>query len=785
MTITRASTRILLASIFLLLALSGILVAETAGAPDGSAAPTATVAPGGDSAGADFSGSKNLESLKSSSRQQVPFFGYEVFARFSGQSPAEIPLRPDYVVGPGDQFECSIWGRDEAVFSIGVNVDGDVIIPRYGPVKVAGLTYADMKQAIEDALSSRISDFKLNIVPLAQRRIRVYVLGEAVKPGVYDVAGAATAYSVLFAAGGPSRRGSMRDIVLKRGNKAVALIDLYDFLLEGNRTTDVPLQEGDVVHIPLAGNRVVVQGQVKRAAVYEISSKDNRLAAIIAMAGGVLPGGDIENIRVERTLAHDRKIVFNANISDKPVAGSENNLSCNDSDVITVYSLSPRLEEKVTLEGHVFEPGPRPWKRGMRIADILTDAALLKQDPYLDYAEIYRETGPGGRLELLTFSPKMVLAGDAESNLLLHARDLIRILARSEINEIPRAKIMGEVVRPGKYELFDGMTVRDLIIKAGGFKVGADLSRGDFTRPVRNGGVWEIERSIIDLQAAMDNCPGKNPLLNPDDVLAVRATPDWKRDNIVRIAGEVLYPGEYTFEPGERISDLIKRSGGYTPRAYLPAAYFKRISALAQQERQIAMIKRNTQLEQQVEAIRIASERAEKEDKTTAAFDQQQMKMLEQLGSAKPTGRLVINIVDTEEFAGSIQDLELEPGDELLIPQRPSTVVVEGAVGNPTVLSWEANKNMLYYINKAGGVSRYGRRDESRLIRADGSALAATGRHRPAHSFLGTKVEPGDVIWVPVDMRPRQVSRWKHVTDLTQILGNLAITYIAVDNARR
>jgi protein involved in polysaccharide export with SLBB domain len=343
---------------------------------------------------------------------------------------------------------------------------------------------------------------------------------------------------------------------------------------------------------------------------------------------------------------------------------------------------------------------------------------------------------------------------------------------------------MGEVMKPGKYELFDGMTLRDLIIRAGGFKVGVDMGRGDFTRPVKTANHWEVERYVIDLQAAMDNEPGKNPKLRPGDVLAVRSTPDWKRDNIVRVSGEVLYPGEYTFEPGERISDLIKRAGGYTPRAYLPAAYFKRISALAQQQQQIALIKRNTQLEQKVEAMRIASARAEEED-SEVHFDQAQLQMMEQLGSSKPTGRMVVEIEDTKEFIGSRQDLKLEPGDELSIPQRPSTVVVEGAVGNPTALSWQPNKNMLYYINKAGGVSRYGNRDAARLIRADGSALAATGRHRPAHSFLGTKVEPGDVIWVPVDMRPRRASRWKKAIDLTQILGNLAVTYIAIDNASR
>ena len=715
---------------------------------------------------------------------RLPLFGYDVFAGFAENRPAEVPLRPDYIVGPGDEFQCSVWGREDASFTLIINVEGEGAIPQVGPIELAGLTYEEMKLAVENALSERISDFRLTILPVKQRRIRVYVLGEAIKPGVYDVGGSETAYSVLFSAGGPSTRGSLRNITHKRGNRVIGKIDLYDFLLSGNRDTDVGLQEGDVIHIPLAGNRVSVQGQVRRPAIYELKDGDNSLATVMQMAGGPLPGGDIENVRVERMLLHDRKIVFNANLSKSPVAGSESHVSCCDQDIITLYAVSPRHDEQVLFEGHVFEPGPRPWKRGMKISDILTGAGILKRDPYLEYGEIRREVGHGGHIELLTFSPGRILAADPQADLLLQARDRIRILSRAEVHETPTVRINGEVVKPGSYDLEAGMTVRDLVFRAGGLKLWVDMSRCDFTRVSSKAGTQEITQTVIDLEKAMADKTGANPVLRAGDVVAVRALPDWQRNNIVRITGEVRYPGEYVFRQGERISAIVARAGGYNSRAYLSGAYFKRISALEQQSRQIDTVVRSAKLEQQVEAIKLASGSNGKDKDEERQFEAAQLQMLEQMTNIRPTGRLVVKIDDSPAFAGSSFDLELEPGDELHVPAQPATVIVEGAVGNPTILSWEPDKNILYYINQAGGFSKYSRRDDTRLVRADGSTLAATRRHRPAHSFLGTRVQPGDTIWVPVDMRPRRPSGISRVKDITQILGNLAITYIAVDNAR-
>ena len=717
--------------------------------------------------------------------QKVRLFGYDIFSRFVSADVAEVPLRPDYIVGSGDEFECFIWGREETSFKARINVEGEVIVPHVGPVSVAGLTFAAMKEAVEAALASRLTDFRLTVVPLRQRRMRIYVLGEARQPGVYDLPGAATAYSALFAAGGPARAGSLRDIAVKRGSKKLATIDLYGFLLQGDRNSDVPLQEGDIIHIPLAGTRVAVRGEVRRPAIYELKPGELQLAAVMQMAGNAMPGADISQIRIERIEAHDRRRVFNANLSGKPVAGARSDVTCQDLDVITLFAISPRREEQVVLNGHVFAPGPRPWRPGMKLSELLGSAEMLKRDPYLEYGEIQREEGPGGKLEILRFNPGRLLAGEADADLQLRARDQIRIFSRAEMHEKEAVEIIGEVVKPGRYQLNPGMTLRDLIMQAGGFKLGVDMRRGDLTRVAVVDGTTTTSRSLIDLEDVMAEKTGSNLALNDGDLLAVRLIPEWRHDLKVKLSGEVRYPGEYTFHHGERISTIIERAGGYTDQAWLPGAVFKRRALRADQERQLARALQTTQVEQQLAAIKAAASENGEESSTTLQQSSVYRELAQQLARIKPDGRLVVQLSADPSFAGSRNDIELENGDELHVPMQASTVIVEGAVGSPSTLTWEPGHNIRHYIELAGGFSRFSDRNEVKLIRADGSALGRTRRHRPAHSFLGTRVEPGDTILVPVDMRPPPISGWKRTTNIAQILSSLAITALAIQNSNK
>jgi len=737
----------------------------------------------------------------------APLFGYDVFRRMpvAPRGPADAQMRPDYVVGQGDEFDCYVWGREETRFVARINVGGEVVIPRLGPVAVGGLTFADMKRALEDALGSKFSDFRLTVVPRRQRRMRIYVLGEAARPGVYDLGGAATAYEALFAAGGPTPRGTMRRIVLQRNDKLLATIDLYDFLLFGKRSTDVPLQEGDVIHIPLVGQRVTVQGKVKRPAVYELKPGEQDLRTVLQMAGEVLPTGDVKRIRIQRVEPHEGRVVLNANVGRTPVAGSQARAEGRDQDVVTVFPVSPRERQEVYLQGHVFEPGPRPWRPGMKLSDLLPEPKMLQRDPYFEYGEIRRETGIGGRIEMLSFNPGKVLAREPAADLALQPKDRVRILARAEINETAWVEAAGEVVRPGRFPLTPGMTLKDLLMRAGGLRQGADPSRGDFTRVAIRDGKKVNEQTVYDLNAALAEKRGKNPRrmpppgargplppsleanprLQPGDVLTARLIQDWRHENTVVLSGEFRYPGAYTFQPGERISDVVARAGGFSERAFLKGAVFKRKSVLAAQQSQLRKVIQTAQVEAQVNALRAAAtlEGNKEETVNRAGMEQTQAKLLSQLAQYVPVGRVVVKLDGGPEFRGTKADLVLEPGDELLVPPAPSTVQVEGAVHNAVSLMCEPGKTIGQYLEMAGGRTRWADPQDLYVVRADGTTLS--GGKRPGRCFQATKAEPGDTIWVPLNMRPLPPQKLKQMQSIVQIIGNLAVTALAIENASR
>ena len=713
----------------------------------------------------------NIETLK--------YFGYDLFSKGLGQSAGKIAVSNHYHVGPGDVFQVSVWGSEEASFTSMITPGGEFLMPSFGHVNVVGKSFAGFKKAVRRVIGKELSGFELAIVPVKPRKNNIFVVGEVNNPGVYGLEGAATTLSALFAAGGVTKNGSLRKIEVKRGKKLIGTFDLYDFLTKGDRSKDVYLSDGDTVFVPLVGSRVKITGAVKRPAIYELKPGEMYLGKAIDISGGIIPTANLQKIQIRRTIAHGQQIVFSREVGRRNNQFIGNNTPVQDMDVVRVFSISPRKKEMVTLEGHVFEPGPRPWKEGIMLSDILQDPDMLKKDPALNYGEILREGGMGGEYQVVSFNPGKILSGDKTADVELKPKDRIVIFPASLMRDKAKVSVSGAVVYPGTIKFTGGMRVKDLVYRCGGLKNGASLNSAELSRRTIVNGKLVLTRIAINLGLAMKDDPKQNISIKPFDSLMVRSVPQWKVNNFVNLSGEVKYPGRYSFQAGERLSSVIERAKGFTSRAYLKAAVFIRKSVqkaqTTNQNKRIKMLQQEQALEVVKSGIRDSGVDATSVEKGYIA--EQRRQLLALLKDTQPEGRVVIKLSELSKFKGSKYDLVLEPGDQLYIPARPSSVMVAGAVYNSMGILWEMNKSIRHYLNKVGGISKNGDSRNIYLIKADGTVAS---RQTTSNFLNGTKVEPGDTIFVPTRIRMPK-NNWKRTFNIVQTISSLALTALAID----
>ncbi len=716
-------------------------------------------------------------------------FGYDLFSlKASPFAPVtDVPVGPDYVVGPGDSFIISLWGRLEARFEVGVDRNGEITLPKVGVIKVWGLTFSELKQAIYKQLSKYYSGFQMNITMDRLRTIRVFIVGEAETPGSYTLSSLSTVYSALFAAGGPSKRGSMRNIQLMRNGKLLRAIDLYDFLLKGDKSQDERLQSGDTIFIPVIGPVVGITGNVKRPAIYEVKASVN-LRELLHLAGGVTFLGYLQRVQVERVEAHQKRVVADFDISEALKERSARlDIPLRDGDLVKIFPILPTTQDIVYLQGHVKRPGGYEFKQGMRLLDLISSFDQLLPEPYLEHADIIRLIPPDFHPETISFNLGRLLKGDRSLNMALMEYDRVTIYSKETLREIPRVTIGGEVQRPGKYRLLENMRVKDLIFSAGNLKRSAYLPEAEITRlnKTEEGVTPELIR--INVGDALKNNPEHNILLEEDDYLFVRQIPEWYTDKTVILSGELTFPGEYSFSKGERLSSVIERAGGVTEYAYLKGAFFTRESAKRIQEERIKSF--IDQLEQDILKTQAQAAEAVLAEKEVQGLEQAlvvRKQMLRKLRQARVTGRVVVVLDSLEEFKGSKYDLEVEDGDTLTIPKKPGIVNVLGSVYNPTSIIYTKGKNVDFYLNLVGGPTPDAEEDEIYVIKADGTVISKTqksksglswdseGRRWVSGGFMASKIEPGDTVLVPT-----KITRFvwkKELMDWTTILFQIAVS---------
>lgn len=714
-------------------------------------------------------------------------FGYELFAgEPSTFAPAtDIPIPIDYVIGPGDTIELQFFGAQNAIYTLTVTREGVLNMPELGPITVGGLRFSELQQTLQQRVSEQLIGVRASISMGRLRSIRIFILGDAYRPGSYTVSSLSTLTNALFVSGGIKTIGSLRNVQLKRDGQLVTTLDLYDLLLRGDTSRDSRLQPGDVIFIPPIGPTVGVDGEVRRPAIYELNG-ERTARDVLNLAGGLLPTAYPKASQVDRISENKERTVVDVDLST--AAGLSFALAGDD--VLRVYSVLERKQDIVLLEGRVFRQGAYQWTQGMRITDLVRSLDDLQPGADPGYLLVRREIPGTMNIEVVSADLSAALrAPNSAANIELRPKDLVRVFAlesnRSDIvrplvdelrSQSTRAAptqvvtISGRVKTPGEYPLEPEMRISDLLRAGGGLAEAAYAVEAELTRySVGTGEVRQTALINIDLSRIVAGDTSADINLAAYDVLNVKEIPQWRDLESVRIDGEVRFPGTYPIRRGERLSSVIERAGGLTEISFADGAVFLRTKLRQREQEQLDELRERLESEANIAAS------SETDGPDDAAARQA---LLAQLDSTVATGRLVIDLPRILQGGHtSDADVVLEDGDRLLVPQRSQTVTIIGEVQFPTSHIYEPNVSRDEYIERSGGTSQNADKKRIYIVRADGAVVANSGS-RFFRNRGGRDIRPGDTIVVPVDAdQIRQLTLW---TNVSTIIYNIGVAAAAV-----
>jgi len=507
----------------------------------------------------------------------LPLLGADFFAAAAGaEKPEEGPwvhVPPTYHLAPGDELQVTFWNRflPAETYDLVVDAEGQVTLPLVGPLPVQGLTLAQFKDLARNQLLRFFANVTVEVTFTKLHSIQVFIVGGARRPGPCILHGLATVLDALMACGGNAENGSLRRIVLKREGQADVVLDLYRYLLEGDKSQDRRLEEGDTLFLPVIGPVVAVQGEVRRPARYELLGPET-LRDVLEMAGGVRATGYAQTVKVERVIQNERRELVNLNVAQL-LAGEEaaENLPLQDGDSVTIFSVLPPPKNAVTVEGQVRRPGQYAWTEGLTVADLLERAEGLKPEVYWERGEIRRPLAE--TFALIPFDVRRALARDPAENRLLSPDDVVHIYSPQDM-EARQVRILGAVKQPGSFLRTAGMRVGDLLFLARGLRPDAYRARALLTRWHPDG---RSEAIPIDLRPWEERPPEPNVELQDRDQLEVFSIYDfWSRR--VFISGAVVKPGSYERSEGMRVSDLLFLAKGLRLDAHRVRAHLERIT---------------------------------------------------------------------------------------------------------------------------------------------------------------------------------------------------------------
>jgi polysaccharide export outer membrane protein len=490
-------------------------------------------------------------------------FGLEVFRRDPGSSgiPMDLPAGPEYVLGPGDGLTIDLWGGVSQRLFRTVDREGRLSLPEAGPLLVSGRTLGEVQEVVQRILRTQYRDVSADLSLGRLRTVRVYVVGEVVSPGAYDISSLSTPLNALFAAGGITARGSLRQLRHSRGRQLVEEVDAYDLLLHGIRGDLKNLENGDTLLVPPVGPQVSVDGMVRRPAVYELRAETN-LGEALDLAGGVLPAAALRHIEVQRLEAHEKRTMLSVDLDEtsdpQAVRRQLAAFGVRDGDEVHIFPIAPYNTAAVYLQGHVLRPGRYAYTPGMRLTDILASYQDLLPEPAEHYGEIVRLRQPDWRPVVESFDLAAALANPLASPKLAPL-DTVHIYGRYDLEAAPVVWLSGEVRTPGQYRTSGQMHLRDAIYQAGGLLPDAALESAQLFRAQPDGSVRILN---VNLTAALDADPLENVLVQPRDRIVVHRSLYRVDPPSVYIRGEVANPGRYPLADNMRIADLLSAAGG-------------------------------------------------------------------------------------------------------------------------------------------------------------------------------------------------------------------------------
>jgi protein involved in polysaccharide export with SLBB domain len=711
-------------------------------------------------------------------------FGSDIFrpdAVGLSQFPMDLPAGPEYVLGSGDTVTLDIWGGVSQKLTQTVDREGRIVLPEAGPVVVAGFSLAQAQKVVQARLEPQFRNAHVDLSVTRIRTVRVYVVGDVQRPGAYDISALSTPLNALYAAGGPTATGSLRVVKHFRGKQLLGHMDLYDLLLRGVREGIEHLEPGDSILVPTVGPLVAVSGMVRRPAIYELLA-DTQLANVLDMAGGVSVSASMDEIKVERIEAHSKRVTLNVKLpggtGEHPLPEVVGSFWVKDGDRVTVAPILPYSDKTIYLEGHVYRPGSYPYQDGMKLTDLVHSYQEVLPEPAM-HAEIVRLQPPDFHPVTIEFNLASALAGD--DTVTLQQFDTVRLYGRYEV-DAPRVAIYGNVARPGEFPMSAGMTAAGLVKMAGGFKRSAYLDSASLASyVVENGQRVATDQQTVKIGAAVAGEAAADVRLKPGDVLTILQIPGWSDiGRSVSIRGEVLYPGNYGINEGERLSALLKRVGGFLPTAYPSGAVLERVEVRELGEKGRAELIRRIELTSSTVKV---SPNASGQDTAALmqAMQQQQAQILGQLKSQPVSGRLVITInSDVSTWENTPSDITLRAGDVITIPKKPNFVLSYGEVYNPNAITYKPGKTAEWYLRQAGGTTELANKKGIYIIRANGSVVSSGGTGNLfSGGVLNTKMQPGDVLVVPEKFVTGS-SAWKTTLETAQFLTSLALAAAVV-----
>ena len=688
----------------------------------------------------------------------LPIFGSTFFADAADtfQALDNVPVSADYTIGPGDEIITRAWGSIDADYRSTVDRNGMLSLPKVGSFNVAGVKAADLEKNLRAQIGRLYTNFDLSVSLGQLRGLRVFVVGPAQRPGVVRLSSQATLLSAVVAAGGPSPSGSMRKIVLRRDGKAISELDVYDFLVSGDKSKDVQLAPGDVVVFQPAGPRVALTGALDTPAIFELKSADEKLGDVLRYAGGVPVLANPNRAQLERV--DPTRPVAARFVETFPIDASSLQKPLRDGDVLTLLPISPQFANAVTLRGHVAQPLRYPYRPGMRIRDLIPDReALITPDFYRRKNLLVQTIDDDERLRL---------ANDANGN--GNGNRYVPNNGTSFGSGATRAGDgTGNDSDNGSYYDPD-RAGSDRVTGAGGASSSrtATLGRTRSERAARdedraivsmskrtpaalfddlNWDYATIERLNNDLttdvipfnlgRAVLKGDETNNLALLPGDVVTVYSQKDIRvpvsrQTRLVSLEGEVGAPGIYQLQPGETLKALIARAGGFSPQAYVYGLEFSREETRQRQRENLAAAVTRLQALSAVQTARDAANRrddagAQTSAAVSAAATQAQLARLSRI---EPNGRIALELEPDSRSLDALPDLPLENGDRVMVPPRPGFVTVAGAVVNSNAFIWKPGRTAGDYLRLAGADEAA---DTSNMfiLRADGTVNSAV---RPA-----------------------------------------------------